>query len=205
MVELSLERIDEMLHKETLKKEETTTILRCVFSRYMQLYERYLADIDALNDEMIAELKAYHEETRSLCRYYYMDIPLEICSDLYDYDEEYTKKLLGPDWKKYISDSFEEFKTENKGKIKPEEMKAEFQDQNLNAFYLSMDEIFRDVSRWTRYSGTLSAQEARPQRKRQAGFPDFCSGKKIKGRGSFLCSTRKTKRLPAGITTSRWR
>ena len=23
-------------------------------------------------------------------------------------------------------------------------MKAEFQDQNLNAFYLSMDEIFRD-------------------------------------------------------------
>ena len=66
MVELSLERIDEMLHKETLKKEETTTILRCVFSRYMQLYERYLADIDALNDEMIAELKAYHEETRSL-------------------------------------------------------------------------------------------------------------------------------------------
>ena len=137
MVELSLERIDEMLHKETPKKEETTTILRCVFSRYMQLYERYLADIDALNDEMIAELKAYHEETRSLCRYYYMDIPLEICSDLYDYDEEYTKKLLGPDWKKYISDSFEEFKTENKGKIKPEEMKAEFQDQNLNAFSYS--------------------------------------------------------------------
>ena len=45
---------------------------------------------------------------------------------------------------RYISDSFEEFKTENKGKIKPEEMKAEFQDQNLNAFYLSMDEIFRD-------------------------------------------------------------
>ena len=64
---------------------------------------------------------------------------------LYDYDEEYTKKLIGPDWKKYIADSFKEFKAENRDKFKSEElMKAEFQEQNLNAFYVSMDEIFRD-------------------------------------------------------------
>ena len=144
MIELSRERVETILNEETQKTEDLATILRAVYTRYMRLYEKYFADIDALNDEVIAELNQYHEETKSLIKYYYMDIPLEICSDLYDYDEEYTKKLLGPDWKKYISDSFEEFKTENKGKTKPEEMKAEFQDQNLNAFYLSMDEIFRD-------------------------------------------------------------
>ena len=31
--------------------------------------------MDALNEDKIAELKKYHEETESLIKYYYMDIP----------------------------------------------------------------------------------------------------------------------------------
>ena len=36
----------------------------------MYLYEKYLEDIDALSDDRIAELRAYHEETISLVKYY---------------------------------------------------------------------------------------------------------------------------------------
>ena len=79
MVELNNERIEQILHEETTKKEELETILRSIYNRYMWLYEKYFADIDALNDEKIAELTNYHEETLSLVKYYYMDIPLDIC------------------------------------------------------------------------------------------------------------------------------
>ena len=145
MVELSAERIDEILHKETLKKEEQTTILRGVYTRYMRLYEKYLADIDALDNDMIAEMKAYHEETRSLVKYYYMDIPQEICEELKEFDDEYTLKLLGPDWHKYLFDSYKEFKDDDKNNNKTEEsIKADFEAENLEAFYYSMDEIFRE-------------------------------------------------------------
>ena len=65
MIELSNERIEEILHKETGKTEELTTILRGIYIRYMRLYERYYADIDALNDDVIAELKNYLEETKA--------------------------------------------------------------------------------------------------------------------------------------------
>ena len=61
MVELSNERIGQILHEETTKKEESETILRGIYTRYMRLFEKYLADIDALNDEKIADFKKYHE------------------------------------------------------------------------------------------------------------------------------------------------
>ena len=63
MVEFSKERIGQILHEETMKKEETETILRGIYTRYMLLYERYFADIDTLDDDKIAELKKYHEDT----------------------------------------------------------------------------------------------------------------------------------------------
>ena len=72
MVELSRERIEQMLQEETAKKEELANILRGIYTRYMRLYEKYLADIDALNDDEIGKLRAFHEETRSLFRYYYI-------------------------------------------------------------------------------------------------------------------------------------
>ena len=61
MVELSNERIEQILHQETAKKEELATILRGIYTRYMRLYEKLFADIDALNDEKITELRKYHE------------------------------------------------------------------------------------------------------------------------------------------------
>lgn len=110
MIELSNERLEQMLHKETAKKEELGTILRGVYARYMHLYEAYLADIDALNDARIAELRKYQEETESLVKYYYMDIPPDICLRLREFEEEYGALLLGPEWRKHLSDSFEDFR-----------------------------------------------------------------------------------------------
>lgn len=44
MIELSHERIEQILHEETVKKEDLDTILRGIYFRYMRLYERYFAD-----------------------------------------------------------------------------------------------------------------------------------------------------------------
>ena len=74
MVEFNNERIEEILHKETPKTEELPTILRGIYVRYMRLFERYFADIDALDDDKVAELRKYHEETKGLIRHYYMRI-----------------------------------------------------------------------------------------------------------------------------------
>ena len=68
MLELSKDRIEKILHEETVKKEEPETILRGIYTRYMHLFETYFADLDAQNEEKIAELRTYHEETRSLVR-----------------------------------------------------------------------------------------------------------------------------------------
>lgn len=54
MIKLSNERIEQILHEETVKKEKSATILRGIYNRYMRLYEDYFADIDALNDDKIA-------------------------------------------------------------------------------------------------------------------------------------------------------
>jgi len=143
MIELSNERVDQILHKETNKTEEPVTILRGIYTRYMRLYERYFADIDALNDDKIAELNKFHEETKSLIKYYYMDIPLDICAALIEFDNRYSAKLLGSDWRRFLFDGFNEFKSDNADKSE-ECVKADFEDKILTAFYETMDYIFRD-------------------------------------------------------------
>ena len=145
MIELSNERLDQILHKETVKKEELGTILRSIYTRYMRLYEKYFADIDALNDDVIAELKKYHEETGSLVKYYYMDIPLDICMGLREFEEKYSANLLGPEWHKYLFDTYKEFKEKNKKKNKSEkDLKADFSKQALTAFYDAIGYVLRD-------------------------------------------------------------
>lgn len=145
MVELSKERMDQILHEETAQKEDTETILRSIYTRYMCLYEKYFADIDALNDDGIAELRAYHEETRSLVRYYYMDIPQDICLYIKEFENKYIAKLLGPEWLEYLYGNYEEFRRENEdGDTPVEALKAEFSKQALEAFYDAMDYVFRD-------------------------------------------------------------
>ena len=74
MIELTNQRIKQILHEETAEKAEVTTILRAIYNRYMHLYEKYFADIDKLNDKEIKKLREYHEETKSLVKYYYMDM-----------------------------------------------------------------------------------------------------------------------------------
>ena len=94
MVKLSNERIEQILHEETKKTEDLTTILRGIYSGYMNLYEQYFADIEALNDDQIAELKKQHEETKSLIKYYYMDIPQDICVGIREFEEKVSGRPL---------------------------------------------------------------------------------------------------------------
>ena len=144
MVTLNNERIEEILHKETAKKEELDTILRSIYTRHMWLYEQYFADIDALNDDKIAALRNYHEETKSLVRYFYMDIPQDICKCLVEFDSEYTEKLLGSEWQKYLLDIYNDFKKKNNDKDKSEQcIKTEFKNETMDDFYDAMDYIFR--------------------------------------------------------------
>ena len=145
MVEFSKERIEQILHEETMKKEEPETILRSIYTRYMLLYEKYFADIFALDDDKIAELKKYHEETRSLIKYTYMDIPQDICMDLREFENRYSSRLLDPQWHAFLFENYAEFREENEGNNTSEEtLKAEFTKQTLTAFYETMDYIFRD-------------------------------------------------------------
>lgn len=145
MVELSNERIDRILHEETVKKEETETILRSIYTRYMRLYEKYLENIDGLNDAEIAKLREYHEETISLVKNYYMDIPQDICTWLREFDNTYSVNLLGPEWHEFLFSKYEEFKEKSRDKSKGEDyLKAEFKRQTLMAFYDTMDYIFRE-------------------------------------------------------------
>ena len=109
MVELSKERIEQILHEETAKKEDPETILRSIYTRYMRLYEQLFADIDALDDDQIAVLRNYHDETRSLVRYYYMDIPLDICKGIEEFENKYTEGLLGKEWQKNLFDRYKAF------------------------------------------------------------------------------------------------
>lgn len=145
MIELSIERVDQILHQETPKKEELATILRGIYTRYMCLYEKYFADIDALNDDTIADLNKYHGETKSLVKYFYMDIPQDICRQLETFDNEYNAKLLGSDWHRTLCDSYADFRAKNEAENKSAKcLKAEFSEQILKAFYDAMDYIFRE-------------------------------------------------------------
>ena len=140
MVELSNERIDQILHEETAKTEELTTILRSIYTRYMRLYEKYFADIDALNNDKIAELRKYHEETKSLVRYYYMDIPQDICEGIKEFENKYSANLLGSEWHDHLFRSYQDFRKKSEVRDK----KAEFTKQTLAAFYDAMDYLFRE-------------------------------------------------------------
>ena len=145
MIELSRERIEQILHEETLKSEDLKTILRSIYHRYMRLYEDYFSDIDTLNDEKIARLNKYHEETKSLVKYYYMDIPMDVCMGIDEFEEKYGSKLLGPDWHNYVFESYQEFKDRKENKNKSEEcLKAEFKEKVLDAFYGVMGYVFRE-------------------------------------------------------------
>ena len=111
----------------------------------MYLYEKYFADTDALNDKKITEFRKYHEETCSLVRYYYMDIPQDICLGIREFETKYSDNLLGPEWRKYLSDACENFRKSSKTKDKSEKYyKAEFSKQAMAAFYDAMDYIFRE-------------------------------------------------------------
>ena len=144
MVELSNERIKQMLEEETKETEDLTTILRAIYTRYMNLYERYFAELDALNDDKIAEYKKYHEETKSLIKYYYMDIPQDVCAGINEFEEKAGDKLLGREWKKTLYDAYTEFRDKCKVRDRSEEYYQEaFKKKALKAFYDAMDYVFR--------------------------------------------------------------
>lgn len=146
MIELSAERVNDILQNETPKTEVLPTILRSIYNRYMRLFERYFDDIDALNDDKIAELKKYHDETIGLIMYYYLDIPLDTCVALTKFNGEHVSKLLGADWHKQLSDSYRDFKAENTDSNKSEAaLKEEFREHALTEFYESMDYVFRSA------------------------------------------------------------
>lgn len=145
MLELSNERVECIMEKETQKTEPATTILRAIYTRYMCLYEKYFADIEALNNDKIAELKEYHEETLSLVKYYYMDIPQDTCRALGEFEEKYSSLLLGPSWHHYLFKAYDDFRDANRNSDKSEkEIKAEFSKRVMKYFYESMDYVFRD-------------------------------------------------------------
>ena len=144
-MELSNERIEQILHEETPKKEESATILRGIYTRYIRLFEKYFADIDALNDDEISELRKYHEETGSLVKHYYMDIPQDICTKLNEFENMYSTNLLGADWREHLSSSYKKFKKKSDSDNRSDEyLKAEYAKRALKAFYDAMDYIFRE-------------------------------------------------------------
>lgn len=144
MLELTNNRIEQILHEETTKKEELSTILRGIYTRYMRLYEQYFADIDALNDDMIAGFRKYQAETDSLVRYYFLDIPEDICVQIKEFNEKYNAKLLGPEWHKCLFGLYEEVKRESWTEKSEETFKAEFTKQALASFYEAMGSVFRE-------------------------------------------------------------
>ena len=120
MIELSKERIEKILYEETAKTEQLTTILRSIYARYLRMYEKYFSDIDALNDNTISELRNYNEETKSLIRYYYLDIPQDIFDGIKEIENSSVANLLGPKWRKYLSSSYAAFKEEHSDEYKGE-------------------------------------------------------------------------------------
>lgn len=145
MLELSVKRVDQILHEETAKTEELPTILRGIYTRYLRLYERYFEDMDALNDARIAEFRKYQEETDSLVRYYYLDIPADICTRIKEFNDEYGANLLGPNWHERLWKLYDNFKDDQWDSDGSEKyFKAEFKKHSMETFYDAMESIFRD-------------------------------------------------------------
>ena len=144
MIELSNERIEQMLHDETKKTEALPTLLRCIYTRYMYLFGLYFDNLETLNDDKIAEFKKYHAETQALIRYYYMDIPQDVCSEIREFEEKGTDNLLGREWKKNLYDTYEKFKNENSvWDMSENYYMAEFKKEAVKGFYEAMEKIFR--------------------------------------------------------------
>lgn len=145
MIELNNERLEQILHDETAKTEDVKTILRGIYARYMNLYERYIADFAELNDDKVAEFSKYQEETQSLIKYYYMDIPQDTCAKIEEFEEKVGDKLLGREWKRNLYDLYDEFKRKNKVWDKSEDYyQAEFKKAAMKEFYEAMEYVFRD-------------------------------------------------------------
>ena len=109
------------------------------------MYEKYFSDIDALNNDTISELRKYNEETKSLVRYYYLDIPQDIFDGIKEIESRSVANLLGPKWRKYLSDNFAAFKEEHDDEYRSEKsMKAAFAEQALKDFYDTMNFVFRE-------------------------------------------------------------
>ena len=145
MIELSNDRIKEILEDETAKTIDLKIILRGLYTRYRNLYEPYIAGFDKLNDDRVAEFAKTHAETKALFKYYYLDIPQDICSKIEEFEEKSCDKLLGRDWKKNVYDAYDEFKSKNKAWNKGEDYyQAEFKKEALKEFYEAMEYIFRD-------------------------------------------------------------
>ena len=144
MIELSYDQVDQIMHKDTPRSEDLPLILRSIYLRYLHLFETYFADIDALDDDKIIELKKYHEETRSLIKIFYLDIPMDVFYALGSVDEDDVSKMLSTELKQYVFDSFRNFMLENRDESKSKErFKLEFAQKNLTDFYSSMDTVFR--------------------------------------------------------------
>ena len=62
-----------------------------------------------------------------------MDIPLDICAALIEFDKQYSEKLLGSNWRRYLFDSLEKYKSDRGDKSK-EGLKADFEEKILTAF-----------------------------------------------------------------------
>ena len=145
MVELSNKIIDQILRKETPKKEDLATILRAIYTRYMRFYERYFANFDVLNQEEIFAFQKYHEETKSLIKYYYLDIPHDICEGIEEFENKFTANMLGPDWHRFLFRNFEEFKDNCEDRRAGKEaLKEAFTKQALQEFYDTMGYVFRE-------------------------------------------------------------
>ena len=145
MLQLSNKRIDQILQEETPKTALLPTVLRAIYYRYMTLFERYFAEMESLNDEKIAELRKYHEETKSLVKYYYMDIPQDVCFDIEEFEEKHTNKILGWGWRGYLDENYQEFVDDHDDdtEISESGLLAEFKKKNLKAFYDEMEDVFR--------------------------------------------------------------
>jgi len=142
MVELSNERVEAILKEETSKTTELATILRAIYIRYMRMYERYFDDMESLTEEAVTEMKKYHEETVSLVKYYYMDIPQDVCTELKEFDEKYYDTLFGPEWDRKLREGFRAFRNEH-WDMSEKWVKEQFKKKALDTFYEDMGSVFR--------------------------------------------------------------
>ncbi len=145
MIQISNERAEQIIQEETKKTQPLPQLLRAIYTRYMNLYEDYIANIYDLTSEKIAAYKKQNDETIALVRYYYMDIPQDVCAGILVFEEKVGEKLLGPEWKTNLYDAYDEFKDNcNEWDMTEDYYKGAFKKYALKEFYEVMENIFRD-------------------------------------------------------------